>query len=176
MAQNIFSEKPSPATLSPPFANYQLDAAFDEMFAVVGDPRRQYQALYHRLLELAPSELKQRQQTADVAFLNQGITFTVYGNDEGTERIFPYDLLPRIITSDEWTTLERGLTQRITALNLFLKDLYHEEKILKDGVVPRELVYSCKHYRREMRGLRVRRDIYVSVVGTDLVRVNDGSF
>jgi len=176
MAQNNLTEKQSSAAFSPPFANYQLDAAFDEMFAVVGDPRHQYQALYHRLLELAPSELKQRQQTADVAFLNQGITFTVYGHDDGTEKIFPYDLLPRIITSDEWTTLERGLTQRINALNLFLKDLYHDEKILKDGVIPRELVYSCKHYRREMRGLHVRRDIYVSVAGTDLVRLNGGEF
>ena len=89
MAQNTLTEK-SAATFSTPFASYQLDAAFDEMFAG---------ALYHRLLELAPSELKQRQQTADVAFLNQGITFTVYGHDAGTEKIFPYDLLPRIITS-----------------------------------------------------------------------------
>ncbi|MBI1764902.1 MAG: circularly permuted type 2 ATP-grasp protein [Acidobacteria bacterium] len=162
--------------LAAPFGNYQLDAAYDEMFAAATEPRPQYQQLYHRLLELQPAELKQRQQLADLAFLNQGITFTVYGSDEGTERIFPYDLLPRIITADEWTQLERGLTQRITALNLFLQDLYHDEKILKDGVVPRELVYSCKHYRREMRGIRVRRDIYVSIVGTDLVRVNDGSF
>ena len=170
------SEKIGSSALSLPFANYQLDTAYDEMFTAAGKPRVQYEALYRRLLDLAPSELKQRQQTADVAFLNQGITFTVYGHGEGTEKIFPYDLLPRIITADEWTTLERGLTQRITALNLFLKDIYHDEKILKDGVVPRELIYSCKHYRREMRGLRVRRDIYVSVVGTDLVRVNDGQF
>lgn len=176
MAQNESSKIKSTTSFSPPFANYQLDSAYDEMFAAAGDSRDQYQALFHRLLELAPSELKQRQQTADVAFLNQGITFTVYGNNEGTERIFPYDLLPRIITADEWTILERGLEQRITALNLFLKDLYHEEKILKDGLIPRELVYSCKHYRREMRGLKVRRDIYVSVVGTDLVRLNDGQF
>jgi uncharacterized circularly permuted ATP-grasp superfamily protein len=120
--------------------------------------------------------LKGRQQTADIAFLNQGITFTVYGSEDGTERIFPYDLLPRIVTAEEWATLEKGLTQRIVALNLFLKDIYHDGKILNDGVVPRELVYSCKHYRREMRGIRVRNDIYVSVVGTDLVRVNDGQF
>lgn len=162
--------------LAAPFGGYQFDAAYDEMFAAAAAPRAQYQQLYHRLLELQPAELKQRQQLADLAFLNQGITFTVYGSDEGTERIFPYDLLPRIITADEWAQLERGLTQRITALNLFLQDLYHDEKILKDGLVPRELVYSCKHYRREMRGIRVRRDIYVSIVGTDLVRVNDGSF
>jgi uncharacterized circularly permuted ATP-grasp superfamily protein len=159
-----------------PFANYHLDMAYDEMFDPAGNPRPQYWSLYQRLLQLPAAELKGRQQTADIAFLNQGITFTVYGSEDGTERIFPYDLLPRIITSDEWTTLEKGLTQRITALNLFLKDIYHDGKILNDGVVPRELVYSCKHYRREMRGIRVRRDIYVSVVGTDLVRINDGQF
>ena len=158
------------------FAHYQLDAAFDEMFAAAAAPRAPYASLHQRLLALQPAELKQRQQLADLTFLHQGITFTVYGADEGTERIFPYDLLPRIITADEWATLERGLTQRITALNLFLKDLYHDEQILKDGVVPRALAYSCKHYRREMRGLKLRRDIYVSIVGTDLVRVNDGSF
>jgi uncharacterized circularly permuted ATP-grasp superfamily protein len=161
---------------SPPFAQYQLDAAFDEMFDSRGKSRPHYLSLYQRLLELPPAELKQRQQTADIAFLNQGITFTVYGSDDGTERIFPYDLLPRIITAYEWGMLEKGLTQRITALNLFLKDIYHDGKILNDGVVPRELVYSCKHYRREMRGIRIRRDIYVSVVGTDLVRLNDGRF
>jgi uncharacterized circularly permuted ATP-grasp superfamily protein len=159
-----------------PFVNYQIDGAYDEMFMDAGVPRPQYNALLQSLLELQPSELKQRQQTADIGFLNQGITFTVYGHDEGTEKIFPYDLLPRIITSGEWATIERGLTQRIIALNLFLKDIYHDGKILNDGVVPRELVYSCKHYRREMRGIRLRRDIYVTVNGADLVRGDDGEF
>ena len=96
--------------------------------------------------------------------------------DEGTERIFPHDLLPRIITDAEWSTIERGLTQRITALNLFLKDIYHEGKILNDGVVPREIIYSCKHYRRQMRGVQVPRDVYVTVAGTDLIRLPDGDF
>jgi uncharacterized circularly permuted ATP-grasp superfamily protein len=160
----------------PPFANYELDTAYDEMFKAAGEPRPAYQPLFQRLLDLRPDELCERQQTADIAFLNQGITFTVYGSGEGTERIFPYDLLPRIITADEWARLERGLGQRITALNLFLKDIYHDGKILADKVVPYDLVYSCRHYRREMRGLKVRRDIYVSVVGTDLVRINDGRF
>src|SRR6185436_4768435 len=114
--------------------------------------------------------------TADIGFLNQGITFTVYGHDEGTEKIFPYDLLPRIITSSEWATIERGLTQRITALNLFLKDIYHDGKILNDGIIPREMIYTCRHYRRQMRGLRVPREIYISIVGTDLVRLSDGRF
>ena len=121
-------------------------------------------------------ELRRRQTDADRAFLAQGITFTVYGDEQGTERIFPFDLLPRIVTAREWETLERGLTQRITAINLFLKDVYHEGRILAEGVVPRELVYSCRHYRREMRGVRVHRDAYVSVAGTDLVRLEDGRF
>lgn len=133
------------------------------MFMEAGVPRPQYDALLQRLLELQPSELKQRQQTTNIGLLNQGITFTVYGHDEGTEKIFPYDLLPRIITSGECGAIERGLTQRITALNLFLKDIYHDGKILNDGVVPRELVYSCKHYRREMRGIRLRRNMRYSV-------------
>ena len=121
-------------------------------------------------------ELRRRQTDADRAFLAQGITFTVYGDEQGTERIFPFDLLPRIVTAREWETLERGLTQRITAINLFLKDIYNEGRILAEGVVPRELVYSCRHYRREMRGVRVHRDVYVSVAGTDLVRLEDGRF
>ena len=113
---------------------------------------------------------------AENAFLTQGITFTVYGDEQGTERIFPYDLLPRVITAAEWRVLERGLTQRLTAINLFLKDVYHDERILAEGVVPRELVQSCKHFRREMRGVHVHRDIYVSVAGTDSIRLEDGQF
>ena len=160
----------------PPFTQYQLDGAYDELFEESNVPRGQYHALYKRLLELPPEELQRRQQAADASFLHQGITFTVYGREEGTERIFPYDLLPRILTNAEWKTVEQGLTQRITALNKFLHDLYHDAHILADGIVPRELVYSCKHYRREMRGIQVPRDIYISVVGSDLVRVDDGSF
>jgi uncharacterized circularly permuted ATP-grasp superfamily protein len=164
------------SAFQPPFGGYALDEAYDEMFAAPGVPRPHYAALYRRLLDVPPAQLRQRQQAADLAFLNQGITFAVYGSEEGTERIIPYDLLPRIITGAEWATIEQGLTQRITALNLFLRDIYHEGQILADGVVPRALVYSCRHYRREMRGVRVPRDIYVTVVGTDLVRLPDGRF
>jgi len=158
------------------FMNYQFEKAYDEMFVTPGMPRPHYRALYQTLLGLPPEELRRSQQAADLSFLHEGITFTVYGNKEGTERIFPNDLLPRIIPGDEWARIEKGLTQRITALNLFLKDIYHEGKILNDGVVPRELVYSCRHFRREMRGLSVPRDIYVSICGTDLVRLPDGNF
>ena len=169
--------RPPPSqTAASLFAHYELDASFDEMFAPGHAPRDAYRLLFDRLLELPATEWRHRQQAADRAFLNQGVTFTVYGNDEGTERIFPYDILPRIITGAEWSVVERGLAQRLLALNLFLKDIYHEGRILAEGIVPRELVYSCPHYRREMCGVRVRRDIYVSVAGTDLVRVEDGGF
>ncbi len=168
---------PEPLTLfRPPFRNYQFDAAYDEMFASPGLPREHYKALFQTLLELPPEELRKSQQAADLSFLHQGITFTVYGNDEGTERVFPNDLLPRIIPHQEWRKIENGLTQRIAALNLFLEDIYHHGRILADGLVPRELVYSCRHFRREMRGLSVPRGIYVSICGTDLVRLPDGSF
>ena len=163
-------------TLPPPFSNYQLDAAYDEMFDATGRPRPRYEELYQRLLDMPAETLFERQQAANLMFLNQGITFTVYGEEEGTERIWPYDLLPRIITGAEWAIIERGLTQRITALNLFLKDIYHEGRILSAGVIPRALVYSCRQFRREMRGLRVPHDIYVSIVGTDLVRLPGGGF
>ena len=156
--------------------NYELNPAYDEMFAGEGALREHYGALLEHFGTLPPEEIQRHKQAADLSFLNQGITFTVYGRDEGTEKIFPYDLLPRIITSAEWATVERGLTQRITALNLFLKDIYNEGRILEDGIVPREVVYSCKQFRRQMVGLQVPRNIYVAVCGTDLIRLENGEF
>jgi uncharacterized circularly permuted ATP-grasp superfamily protein len=160
----------------PALKNYLLDDAYDEMFARDGELHAHSGPLLEHFNTLSPDELRRRKQSADVSFLNQGITFTVYGRDEGTERIFPYDLIPRIITSAEWATVERGLTQRITALNLFLKDIYNEGRILEDGVVPRDVVYSCKHFRRQMMGLQVPRNVYIAVCGTDLIRMQDGEF
>ncbi len=164
-------------TFGPPFGDYQLEPTFfDEMFDEAAKPRPLYRTLNKRLLSLKSEELRRSQQAADLSFLNQGITFTVYGNEEGTERIFPYDLLPRLISAQEWATVEKGLIQRITALNLFLKDLYGEARILSDRGIPRELIYTCKHFRREMRGVSVPKDIFVSVAGTDLIRRDDGVF
>ena len=162
--------------LPPPFRQYQLDEAYDEMFAPGPDVRAHYGTLHQRLMETPVEEMRRRKQAADLAFLHQGITFTVYGRDEGIEKIFPNDLLPRIITQSEWSKIERGLAQRIVALNLFLKDIYHEGRILNDGVVPREMIYSCKHYRRQMKGLEVPRAVYITVVGTDLIRHPDGRY
>jgi uncharacterized circularly permuted ATP-grasp superfamily protein len=170
------SQSQSNQFAQPALKNYLLDHAYDEMFAGEGDLRPPYEPLLEHFNALTKDELRRRKQSADVSFLNQGITFTVYGRDEGTERIFPYDLLPRIITSAEWATVERGLTQRITALNLFLKDIYNEGRILEDGVVPRDVVYSCKHFRRQMMGLQVPRNVYVAICGTDLIRMQNGEF
>src|ERR1700732_4773497 len=141
------------------FRRYEFNGSYDEMFRSTALPRKKYRPLYTQLLNLGADELRRSKQEADQSFFNQGITFTVYGSEKGTERIFPHDLLPRIITAAEWETIDRGLTQRITALNLFLKD-----------------VYTCKHYRRDMRGIKVPRDVYVTVVGTDLIRTPEGNF
>src|SRR5262249_28298518 len=166
----------SPSPFGALFSSYDLEAPYDEMFESTGRARAHCRPLFDELRAATHVELAQRQMEADKAFLTQGITFTVYGDNQGTERIFPFDLVPRIITATEWQTLERGLTQRLTAINLFLKDVYHDGRILAEGIVPRELVQSCRHYRREMRGVRVHRDVYVSIAGTDLVRLQDGRF
>ena len=164
------------AAASALFGSYQLSSAFDEMFEAEGQARPQYRPLLACLLELPADDLRRRQREADAAFLHQGITFTVYGDRGGTERVFPFDLLPRILTAAEWNTISRGLAQRITALNRFLEDIYGEGRILSERVVPRALVLSAHHYRREMRGLYARRDVRISIAGTDLVRLPDGSF
>ncbi len=186
MAADLVSSTPPSASSSvadeiggafkPPFETYALSAAYDEMFSAPNTSRSQYAILHERLCELPVETLERRQLAADRTFMHQGITFTVYSDNRGTERIFPYDLLPRIITGAEWDVMEKGLTQRITAINLFLHDIYHEQHILNDKVIPRELVLSCKHYRTEMQGVTVPRQIYTSVVGTDLIRLPDGNF
>ena len=127
-------------------------------------------------MNLTPEELGRSKQKADLSFFNQGITFSVYGRKEGTERIFPHDLIPRIISGADWDVIERGLTQRVIALNLFLKDIYHERHALRDRVIPAEAVYSAHHFRRQMTAVKVPRDAYVNVMGTDLVRLPDGRF
>src|SRR5258708_21589002 len=142
------------------FQNYWLGGSYDEMFEAEALPRPHYRALYEMLLSLPIEEIRRRKQAADTSFLHQGITFTVYGRKEGTERIFPHDLLPRIISNTEWETIERGLTQRITALNLFLKDIYNERKILKDRIIPGDTIYTGKHFRRPIRRVKLSRDVY----------------
>jgi uncharacterized circularly permuted ATP-grasp superfamily protein len=140
-------------TFPAPFQNYWLGDAYDEMFSRAGEPRPHFQALFDRLRELPLSELRRRKHTAGQTFLNQGITFTLSGRDDGMERIIPHDLLPRIITGDEWALIETGLTQRIQALNEFLRDIHTDGHILNDKIVPRDIIFSCRPFRREMRGV-----------------------
>ncbi len=175
MDPQVSEAQGSPSSLAA-LQHYQLDNAYDEMFEARDVLHEHYEPLLEHFAALPPDEVQRRKQAADLSFLNQGITFTVYGRNEGTERIFPYDLLPRIITAAEWARVEKGLAQRITALNLFLKDIYNEGRILKDGVVPRELVYTCPQFRRQMMGLQVPRNVYVAICGTDLIRMENGDF
>ncbi len=145
------------------------------MFAGNGQPRPAAKTLLHNLETLSPGEILGRQQAAERALLQMGITFNVYGEKAGTEKIFPFDLVPRIVSGVEWERIERGLRQRIQALNLFINDLYHDQHILKDGVVPKEIIYSSKAFRQECMGINPPRGIWCHVTGTDLVRNDDGN-
>ena len=155
---------------------YDHAGFFDEMLDENGQSRPHYRKFREHFKALTPQEFEHKRHSVDVAFLRQGITFNVYGDSAGTEKIFPFDLLPRIIPAKEWDFLERGLTQRITALNLFLHDIYHEQRILKDGVIPPHYVLSGKHFRREFAGFNVPKDIYIHVCGTDLIRDGSGQW
>src|SRR4051812_40496466 len=156
--------------------DYSFGAAYDEMFEGPHQPRPHYHALYRRLQTLAPDECRRRKAMTDLSMLQDGVGFTVYRQEEGIERVWPMDPVPRIIPAVEWGQIERGLVQRLTALNLFLKDVYHDQLILRDGVVDPRLVYEGAHFRREFVGAAVPRDVYVHVCGTDLVRDAGGRY
>jgi uncharacterized circularly permuted ATP-grasp superfamily protein len=152
------------------FTAYNTGNFFDEMFSEPGQPRPHYARLYQKLASLAPAQFEERRKLADLSFLLQGITFTVYSDGRGTERLFPFDLVPRILPNSEWQHIERGLAQRVVALNLFLQDIYGKQRILKDRRIPASLIYSCKRFHREVVGLEVPRGIHTHVCGIDLVR------
>jgi len=148
---------------------------WDEMYAE-GKVRSPYQGIYEFLQLIPLEELNRKEELAKRLFMSQGITFTVYSSGEGIEKIFPFDIIPRIVTAAEWDSIERGIKQRLEVLNLFLKDIYHNQFIIKDGIVPADLIYSCPHYIREMQGVNVPHDIYVHIAGIDLIRDYDGTF
>jgi uncharacterized circularly permuted ATP-grasp superfamily protein len=149
---------------------------FDEMFGRDRSTLSHYQKLRDSFSQITHEDFTTKRNSVDLAFLRQGVTFNVYGDSRGTERIFPFDLVPRIIPAKEWELIERGLVQRITALNLFLHDIYHEQRILKDGVVPAHYVLSGKHFRREFVNFAVPKDIYIHICGTDLIRDDQGQY
>ncbi len=157
------------------FADYEIDARFyDEMFHRDGTPRDSCRRLVAALSRVPADELATVQDGVARRFIHEGITFTVLGAAEVSEQIIPIDCVPRVLTAAEWEHIDRGLRQRLTAMNLFLRDIYHEGRSLRDGVVPPDLVLGCPQYRVEMRGLKVPHDVYVAVCGTDIVRTNDG--
>jgi uncharacterized circularly permuted ATP-grasp superfamily protein len=156
------------------FSNYCTDNFYDELFTADAQPRDGAKALIQRIEGLPAGELHKRQTAAEAALLSLGITFNVYGADGGTERIFPFDMVPRVVDGKEWRGVERGLKQRITALNLFITDIYGEQKIVRDGIVPAHIIESSSTFRKACVGLKPPRGVWCHITGTDLVRDGDG--
>jgi uncharacterized circularly permuted ATP-grasp superfamily protein len=153
---------------------YQTDEFFDEMFEAAGQPRPGARLLSDMLQTLPEEEVARRQRAAEALLLRLGITFNVYGDAAGSEKIFPFDLIPRIVEANEWSRIEQGLKQRITALNLFIGDIYGEKRILRDGVIPEDVILSAASYRKQCEGLKPPGGVWCHITGTDLVRHSDG--
>jgi len=158
------------------FSTYDPGEFYDELFEGIGRPRRGSALLLRKFASLPDGELRKRQQAAERVILNMGMTFGVYGSDEGHEQIFPFDIVPRIVEAPDWTLIDTGLRQRLRALNLFIDDVYHEQKILKDNVIPSELIYSSKGFLNACWGLNPPRGIWCHIAGIDLVRISDGRY
>lgn len=153
----------------------EQSGVWDEMIGTDGI-RPPYKNFFSVIADLPPAEMTHKDEMAKKLFMSQGVTFTVYSSGEGIEKIFPFDIVPRIITSDEWALIEAGLKQRLKALNVFLKDIYHKQFILNDGIIPSQLIYSCPNFLREMMNVDVPFDIYTHVSGVDLIRDDNGKF
>ncbi len=165
------------------FGDYNPNGFFDEMFDGTepraqgsAEPRAHYASILERMNSIPKPEFERRRAASDLTFRNQGITFTVYGDAQGTERTFPFDPVPRIIPAAEWAHLERGLTQRVLALNAFLRDIYTNQAILADHVIPKELVLSCSNFRREVFNHKLPLGVFTHIVGSDLVRNERGEY
>ncbi len=158
------------------FRSYDTEGFYDEMFEDGGCPREGAQLLLETVEALSDGHLLRYKHAAERLLLQMGITFNVYGDSAGTERIFPFDLIPRIVPAEEWDHIERGLKQRVHALNAFIDDIYHEQKILKDGIIPSELILSAASYRKQCHGLNPPWRVWCHITGTDLVRDRDGRY
>src|SRR5882724_6823144 len=156
------------------FAAYENASFYDEMFLADGTARSGALLLQQRIEALPDGELLARQAAAVRLLLQNGITFNVYSDSAATEKIFPFDIIPRIVEAAEWDWLEKGLKQRVYALNLFIDDIYHEQKILKDKVIPEALIQSARSFRKECVGLNPPQKVWCHITGTDLVRDCDG--
>ncbi len=153
---------------------YETGGFYDEMFDPAGQPRPEARLLLESISGLGEGQLQRCQQAAERVLVQLGITFNVYGNAAGSERPFPFDLVPRIVRAEEWTWLERGLKQRIHALNAFIDDIYHQQRIVKDGIIPEEVITSAASFRPQCVGLNPPKGVWCHITGTDLVRHGDG--
>lgn len=158
------------------FNHYDTEGFYDEMFTPSGEIRPGYQHFKERVEQLSQEEFQRRQISAERALMAMGITFNVYSENEGTERIMPVDIIPRIVHAQEWEKMEKGLIQRITALNLFLADIYSDQKIIQDGIIPREVIYSSKNFLEPCMGIKPPKNIWIHITGTDLIRGKDGEY
>lgn len=158
------------------FDNYDPGDFYDELFIAPGKPRPEAMLLVEKINSLSLEELLRRQQAAQTALMKLGATFNVYGDSQGTERIFPFDVIPRIVSAQEWKVLETGLKQRIYALNCFIADIYDEQKIIKDGVIPVEMIASASRFLSPCIGLKPPGGIWCHITGTDLVRDRSGEW
>ena len=158
------------------FSPYETGEFYDEMFEAPGQPRAHAQFLIETIENLSDGQLLRYQHAADRLLLQMGITFNVYGDSAGTERIFPFDLIPRIVPAAEWQRIERGLRQRIHALNEFIDDIYHEQRIVKEGIIPQEVIGTAASFRPQCFGLNPPRRVWCHITGTDLVRDRDGQY
>ena len=149
---------------------------FDEMYASADKVRAHYRHYADWLAQRPAEEMAQKRQEADLLFRRVGITFAVYGDEAGAERLIPFDTIPRMIPASEWGVLERGLRQRALALNLFLHDIYHEQKILKAGVIPADIILKNADYQQAMVGITLPNQVYAHIAGIDLVRGDDGTY
>ena len=149
---------------------------YDEMYSNAATVRPHYDAFAAWLGQQSPQLIEQKRAEAELNFQRVGITFAVYGDDAGKERLIPFDIIPRVINAAEWARLQAGLVQRVTALNRFLHDVYHDQNILKAGVIPREQILNNAQYRPEMQGIKVTSDIYANIAGVDIVRAGEGEF
>jgi len=156
------------------FSEYQLDGFVDELFGPDGQPRPGARLLIERIASLPEGDLKRRQAAAEAMLMNSGITFAVYGDERGAEKIWPFDIIPRIVEPEDWEQIERGLKQRIEALNLFIDDIYHDQRILADKVIPAEVIESADSFRKPCLGLDPPHGVWAHITGTDLIRDRDG--
>lgn len=159
-----------------PFDSYNPEEFYDELFIAIGAPRSHSVSLVKHMTSLGLEQLEQQRATAEIALFKLGVTFNVYSDNRGVEKIFPFDIIPRIISAQEWSVLEQGLKQRIQALNLFLDDIYGEQKIVKDGKIPQEIIQTASGFLKPCLSITPPQQVWCHITGTDLVRDQNGEW